>query len=73
MLVSLAKRTQGWSFAYLNELRATAAIMSVSCGKQSIEDEDVTKAHDVLADQFRSGRKNHITQEVSVDMGFRVA
>jgi hypothetical protein len=73
ILVSLAKRTQGWSFAYLNELRATAAIMSVSCGKASIEDKDVTKAHNVLADQFRSGRKNHITQEVSVDMGFRVA
>jgi SpoVK/Ycf46/Vps4 family AAA+-type ATPase len=73
LLDQLVRETDGWSFAYLNELRASAAILSVCRGSKQLEEEDVSKAHELLAVQFQAGRKNHAIPESTGDMGFRVA
>jgi ATP-dependent 26S proteasome regulatory subunit len=56
---TLVAQTQDWSFAYLNELRITAAIISISRKQPDITEEIVMDAFDLLQRQFCAGRKNH--------------
>jgi hypothetical protein len=73
LLVTLAERTPGWSFAYLNELRTTAAILSVSRKETAITDEALRRAFELLESQFRAGKKNHAVVEGESTVGFQAS
>ena len=73
LLDDIAQGTEGWSFAYLNELRTTATIMAVSGGIAKPEDIDLGKAYELLAEQFRAGRHNHVDSGGDCGVGFRAA
>jgi hypothetical protein len=67
----LAEHTDGWSFAYLNELRTTTAILGISRQAGDVTAETAKEAHTLLAAQFNSGRKNHAGQERTTAVGFQ--
>ena len=52
-IYKLAEDTDGWSFAYLNELRVTAALTSIKRGDTEINDDDIKKALTLLLAQFK--------------------
>jgi SpoVK/Ycf46/Vps4 family AAA+-type ATPase len=56
---TLAAQSSGWSYAYLNELRTTAAILAMSRNAAGPTAEDVRAALARLLSQFESGRRNH--------------
>jgi hypothetical protein len=70
ILCELAKNTNNWSFAYLNELRVTASIQAIQEGREAVTNADVRKAHELLSAQFKSGAKNHQVEESSKPVGF---
>jgi hypothetical protein len=59
MVGELAYKTDGWSYAYLNEMKVSAALLALGVGMTDPEEDQIRKAHGLLADQFGSGRKNH--------------
>ena len=67
---NLARRTNGWSFAYINELRTTAAILSMQAGEPEIMPSAVESAFALLTAQFKSGKKNHRISAPESAMGF---
>jgi hypothetical protein len=69
----LARNTGDWSFAYLNELRTTAAILAMERTPLAITSDLAERAHDLLAAQFDAGKKNHIAPPSDVGVGFRAA
>jgi SpoVK/Ycf46/Vps4 family AAA+-type ATPase len=69
----IAEETDDWSFAYLNELRTTAAILCMGRQNDCLHEQDVENAHDLLAAQFEAGRKNHIISEGLPSLGFKAA
>ena len=69
----LAEETGGWSFAYLNELRTTAILRSLGTGSDTPSTDDIDEAHEILAAQFRAGRKNHVDADAASAVGFKVA
>ncbi len=73
ILQMLAHNTPGWSFAYLKELRTSAAIMSIARKQSCITEEVVLGAYDLLASQFHSGKKNHAVQPEESAAGFAAA
>jgi len=73
LLDELVAGTAGWSFAYLNELRTTAAVLAMDNDNLKLPPDCVSKAYRLLADQFRAGRKNHVTPCGSEGVGFRAA
>ncbi|MFC1654167.1 AAA family ATPase [Myxococcota bacterium] len=66
----LARATQDWSFAYLNELRVTAAILAIQERRGGVTEADVRKAYELLSAQFKSGTKNHQVEESGKSVGF---
>jgi hypothetical protein len=72
-LDELATRTEGWSFAYLTELRATAIVLAIQHNDGDPTAESVTEAFELLHGQFCAGRKNHVSVETAETVGFRVA
>ena len=72
VLDSVATRTGNWSYAYLNELRTTAAILAVGQGVAGVTPDILLQATTVLAGQFNAGRKNHAITAAG-DVGFKVA
>ena len=66
-----ADQTEGWSFAYLNELRTTAAILALERPTAAVTGEDVQRAFALLSPQYHSGRKNHALVEAGPTTGFR--
>jgi hypothetical protein len=68
---NMARKTEGWSFAYLNELRTTAVILSLDRQNPAITGEDVARAFALLTPQFQNGRKHHVLAEVGTTTGFR--
>lgn len=70
---SVAKRTGNWSYAYLNELRTTAAILAVGQGMEGVTTDIMLQATEMLASQFNMGRKNHVVSSSESDVGFKVA
>lgn len=69
----LAEHTEGWSFAYLNELRTTAAILGISHQAGDVTSETAFEAHALLATQFNAGRKNHAREDHNETVGFQKA
>jgi len=70
LIADIASQTESWSFAYLNELRVTVAILAIQSGRGETSSEDLRMAHELLAKQFKSGRKNHDTSESENSVGF---
>ncbi|TFH12336.1 MAG: ATP-binding protein [Lentisphaerales bacterium] len=73
LLDDIARDTSEWSFAYLKELRTTAALMSISNDRHVIDERTLRSAYDLLSDQFRAGKKNHVVSPAEGNVGFRVA
>jgi len=69
---SVSAQTGNWSYAYLNELRTTAAILAVGKCLDGVTPDILLQATTTLAGQFNAGRKNHAVS-VTGDVGFKVA
>jgi ATP-dependent 26S proteasome regulatory subunit len=69
-IAAVAERTNKWSFAYLNELRTTTAILAMDRGSPSLTEEDLSNALNLLGPQFREGRKNHPIDDTGDFTGF---
>lgn len=72
-LVQLADRTEGWSYAYLGELRATAAILAVKRGLSRVECADVREACEMLSAQFNGGKQRFANCGRDPHVGFAAA
>lgn len=59
LVEDLARRTGGWSFAYLKELRITAAVIAAGRGTAEVTVPMIQEAHDLLSAQFNSGQQAH--------------
>ncbi len=70
VLDDIAAKTEGWSFAYLNELRTTAAIWALGKACARVEADALVVAHTRLSSQFKSGKKNHAEPEGKQGFGF---
>lgn len=70
LVEEIVSRTDSWSFAYLSELRTTAAILSAQMQRDRIPGEIVQKSLDLLSSQFDSGKKNHIIPRRDYCVGF---
>ena len=73
IIEEIARKTHGWSFAYLNELRISASIMAIQKKKTSPSDKDIWETFELLAAQFTSGQKMHRVSQVDDNVGFKVA
>jgi hypothetical protein len=73
MVESVAARTGDWSYAYLNELRTTAAILAVGQGAAGVTVDILDQSTTILASQFNSGKKNHVASSSENGVGFKVA
>ncbi|MBI2441172.1 MAG: ATP-binding protein [Lentisphaerae bacterium] len=71
VLDKLARTTNGWTFAYINELRVTAGVVAIRDYDGKINDGATLKAHRLLAVQYEAGRKNHM-METTQALGFNV-
>ena len=65
----LAGETEGWSFAYLNELRVSANTFAISDQPTDPAWTHVEEAHRRLATQFAAGRKGHLAN-AGIEVGF---
>jgi ATPase family associated with various cellular activities (AAA) len=70
-LAAVAERTSDWSFAYLNELRTTAAILAIDHRRAAPSEEELSTALELLASQFQAGRNNHALGRLGELAGFR--
>lgn len=66
----LASMTSGWSFAYLNELRVSAAIMALRSGRSEVGERDLLAAQDLMAVQFKAGKKGYEEKSEEGKVGF---
>jgi hypothetical protein len=72
LLEELAAGSRNWSFAYLNELRTTAAILANGDRRGDVTAGDLQRAVTLLGKQFDMGRKNHVGgEENGVGFGTR--
>ncbi len=69
----LVRGSEGWSYAYLNELRIATAILAIRDGRPAGDDSCVRDAFDLLSTQFKSGRKGHIEPAIGQSVGFGAA
>jgi transitional endoplasmic reticulum ATPase len=69
----LVRETHDWSYAYLSELRTTAAILAVQQQLDMVSGSVLLEAHGRLASQFKAGRKNHAEQKSESTLGFNAA
>ena len=69
-LCELAGATSEWSYAYLKELRTSAAILAIQDGREIVEESDLDRAEGLLSAQFESGRKNHFSSAAKEKVGF---
>jgi len=68
----LAQQTKNWSFAYLKELHTTASIMAIAKDASRVTTEAVLDAFNLLDQQFRDGKKNHVVRSEEPTLGFAV-
>ncbi len=73
IIESVATQTGNWSYAYLNELRTTAAILAVGQGAGEVTTEILLQATTTLASQFNAGRKSHTPSLAERELGFKGA
>ena len=69
-LAAIANRTDDWSYAFLNELRTTAAILAMGRNAPEPTAEDFSAAFALLLLQFQAGRHNHATGTNAEPAGF---
>lgn len=70
LLADIGEKTDNWSFAYLNEIRVTAAMLAAVDNAPGAAEAHIHRAHGLLAAQFTSGRKNHADWEDKQTVGF---
>jgi hypothetical protein len=70
LLDGIAGKTRDWSFAYLNELRTTSAILAIQDGHTVIGDAQIRQAFSLLTAQFKSGQKGHPATTKHENLGF---
>jgi len=73
VLENVAARTANWSYAYLNELRTSAAILANADRQEAVTANVLEKALDILCTQFEAGRKNHVCAKGNQPLGFGAA
>jgi ATP-dependent 26S proteasome regulatory subunit len=66
----VVRRTRGWSMAYVQELKATAAVRAVNSDRDHFVSTDIEEAVEILSRQFRSGQKGHRHDETPGPLGF---
>lgn len=67
----IATQSEGWSFAYLKELRISASIAAAHEGAVEVTDSHVKKAFQLLSAQFKSGAKFHVEDRLApASVGF---
>lgn len=71
-LEDIVRRTRDWSFAYMNELRASAGILAIRDGCEVIGDTHLRQALQLLGTQFDFARRWHVTSPTSA-VGFAEA
>lgn len=59
MIEELVRGTVNWSYAYLQEMRTTAAILAARDLRNCVQPDDLKEAHRMLAGQFKAGGKSH--------------
>jgi hypothetical protein len=70
LLRRLVRETEGWSFAYLKELRTTTLIIGVSRANGEWSAEHLAEGLQLLSAQFQAGRKNHAVTDETRTVGF---
>lgn len=70
LLRRLVRETDGWSFAYLKELRTTTLIIGLSRANGEWEVGHLVKGLQLLSAQFQAGRKNHAVAPCAENLGF---
>ena len=71
--MDIARESRGWTFAYLKEVKITAATLAANEGLDAIKDEHLAKAFRLLKAQFKAGQKNHtLTAEGKSSVGFDI-
>jgi hypothetical protein len=73
LLEEIARNTKDWSFAYLNELRTTSAILAIQGGHTVIGGAQIRQAFSLLTAQFKSGQKGHASTGKHDGLGFEAA
>lgn len=73
ILEDIAGRTGNWSYAYLNELCTSAAILANGSGTENVTPDILLRATILLGKQFESGRKGHEVAQVEGRVGFQAA
>jgi hypothetical protein len=69
--VRLAESSGGFSFAFLNELRVSAAILALRSGREEVVEQDALDALDLLTVQFKAGKKGYEAASEEGMAGFR--
>ena len=69
-LDGLAERTEGWTFAFLNELRTTAAILSVNSGSETITNDCILESCKLLSTQVQAIKNNYAKSPTTGVVGF---
>ena len=69
-LNGLAERTEGWTFAFLNELRTTAAILSVNSGSAMITNDCILESCKLLSTQVQAIKNNYAKAPPTGVFGF---
>ncbi len=70
----IARGTEGWSFAYLNELRVTAAVLGLSRSPPGTDAGVLRHALELLSAQFKAGKKGHVEATAGTSsLGFDMA
>jgi len=74
LLRKLANATDGWTFAYIKELRVSASFAALSAGHASLTPESLKQAFELLETQFKSAQKNHACERATTSsVGFGTA
>jgi hypothetical protein len=66
----LASGTSGWSFAFLNELRVSVALLALRSGRTEVGELDLLAAHELLAAQLKAGKKGFCDPAEEGKLGF---
>ena len=70
MYTAFAKKTEGWSMAYIKELKTNAGVFAFQNNRPMLLEEDIFKALEVLNKQFTCGKKNHRIEQEGTKVGF---
>ncbi len=73
LLERVSRKTANWSFAYLNELRTTTAILAIRDGSDTVTEPHLQKGQALLGEQFDAGIKNHAVPASPSNVGFNAS